>query len=103
MTTISSQRYLDEEIVNEKIAAEDFEVLVSPEFQVDGETFRVVLDGHHSLAAAKQAGVKPVVITADGTDHDAVCLLDEGQVEDFLLATHMGDDYYNIETGKDIW
>ncbi len=103
MTLISSQRYLDDDIIDDKVTSGDFEVLISPEFVVDGGTYCVVLDGHHSLAAAKQVGVEPTFITADCTDHDAVWLLMEEQVEDFLLVTHMGDQYYNIATGKNIW
>lgn len=100
---ISSQRYINDSIVSSKIAAEDFEVSLSPAFGVDGLTVQVVLDGHHSLAAAKAAGVAPSYIVADATDHDAVALIARGEIEDFLAVTHMGDDYYNVATGEDIW
>ncbi len=103
MKTISSQRYTDDEIVAAKIAGQDFDVLVSPEFTVEGEIVRVVLDGHHSLAAAKAVGVDPVFSTATATQHDAVALLDRGEMEDFLQVTHMGDDYYDVETGACVW
>jgi hypothetical protein len=103
MTIISSQRYLDENIVAEKIAAEDFEVMLSPAFEIDGETYQVILDGHHSFEAAKQAGVAPSFWVADCGDHDAIGLLETCTADDFMLAVHMGSDYYNAETGKDIW
>lgn len=103
MQTISSQRYIDEDIVAEKIAASDFDVLVSPEFVIDGKAVCVVLDGHHSLAAAKAAGFAPSYNTADATAHDAVALLARGECEDFLAATHMGDDYYDVDTGECVW
>lgn len=103
MQTISSQRYIDQDIVASKIAAADFEVLVSPEFEVDGKIVCVVLDGHHSLAAAKAAGVAPSYNTASATDHDAVGLIDCGEVEDFLAAVHLGDDYYDVDTGECVW
>lgn len=103
MITISSQRYIDEEIVEAKQAAADYEVFVSPSFEVDGQIVRVVLDGHHSLAAALEAGEEPIFTEYDSTEHDAICLLEADDVEGFLQATHMGDDYYNVETGKDIW
>jgi hypothetical protein len=103
MTIISSQRYLDENIVAEKIADADFEVMLSPALEIDGETYQVILDGHHSFAAAKQAGVTPAFWTADCGDHDAIGLLENSNPDDFLLAVHMGSDYYNAETGKDIW
>lgn len=100
---ISSQRYLNDEIISEKIAAEDFEILVSPAFEIDGMTVQVLLDGHHSLAAAKSAGVEPIVVEADAQDHDAVSFIAAGQFEDFMASTHMGDDYYNTSTGRDVW
>lgn len=100
---ISSQRFTDAEIVAEKIEAEDFEVLVSPVFRVGGEDFMVILDGHHSYAAAKAAGVEPCFVTADCSQHDAVALLDRGLVDDFMLAVHLGDNYYDVETGRDVW
>lgn len=103
MQIISSQRYTDEDIVAEKIEACDFDVLVSPEFEIDGETYCVILDGHHSFAAAKAAGVCPSYSTATACEHDAVGLLDKGDIETFLEATHMGDDYYNVDTGECIW
>lgn len=100
--TISSQRYLNDEIVAQKVEAQDFVVLVSPEFEVDGIVVRVVLDGHHSYAAAKEAGVSPEFVEATGSDHDAVGM-EKHNAEGFLEATHLGDDYYNIETGACIW
>ncbi|WP_372374198.1 hypothetical protein ACDI10_09785 [Vreelandella venusta] len=103
MITISSQRYIDEDIVEAKQGAADYEVFVSPSFEVDGLVLRVVLDGHHSLAAALENDEEPVFTEYDSTEHDAICLLEAGDVEGFLQVTHMGDDYYNIETGKDVW
>lgn len=100
---ISSQRHLDENIVAQKIVAEDFEVMLSPSFVIDGETYQIVLDGHHSLAASKQAGVSPTFWIADASDHDAIAILENGMIDDFMIAVHMGNDYYNVETGKDIW
>jgi len=103
MKTISSQRYIDEEIVSAKIDAEDFEVMVSPSFEVEGEAFRVVLDGHHSLEAARRAGVSPTYTEYTATEHDAICLLNAGDIETFLVVVHMGDDYYDVETGLTVW
>lgn len=103
MQVISSQRYTDEDIVAAKLAAADFSVLVSPEFVIDGKAVCVVLDGHHSLAAAAAAGVVPSYDVADASQHDAVALLARGEFEDFLAATHMGDDYYDVATGECVW
>ena len=100
---ITSQHYIDDEIVAEKIASGDFEVQVSPEFAVGGETFRVVMDGHHSLAAARQAGVDPVIIEQDAAANDRVALLDAGDVDAFLEACWMDGEYIYAETEESVW
>jgi len=99
---ISSQRFQDEEIVAGKIEAGDFEVLVSPAFEIDGEMVAVILDGHHSYHAAIEAGVSPDFIEATAQNHDAVALI-ESDIDTFLEAVHMGDDYYYVETGVTVW
>jgi hypothetical protein len=105
-TIISSQRFLDEEKVADKLAARDFIVSISPafvaDFGIDGATYQVVLDGHHSLAAAKIAGVDAEFVTVDESEHDAVALLAAGKVDDFLAVTYIDSDYYNVETGNDL-
>lgn len=107
MQTISSQRHIDDAIVAEKIDSEDFEVMVSPAFEVNGNQYRVVLDGHHSLAAAKQVGAEPVFFEATATDHDAVALLigapeRGGSPEAFLEAVYNECDYYDVDTEQDV-
>ncbi len=103
MQTISSQHHIDDEIVAAKLAARDFEVLVSPVFEAAGANVRVVLDGHHSLAAAKLAGVSPEFVTADATANDQVALLDRGDVEGFLEAAWIDGDYYDVDTKECVW
>ena len=103
MQTISSQSYIDESIVAEKIANQDFEVQVSPVFEFAGETIRVVMDGHHSLEAARQAGVDPIFVEQNATDNDKIGLLEQGAFDDFLEAAYVDCDYYNIETGASVW
>lgn len=95
LRTISSQRYLDPAIVADKLATNDFVVSVSPEFEVGGETFRVVLDGHHSLAAAIEAGVEPEWVTLTAQDHDAIALL-PGEPEAFLAAVQDDSTFFDI-------
>lgn len=103
MKTISSQRYIDDAIVAQKMADADFTVAVSPAFEIDGETYRVVLDGHHSFSASHAAGVGAIFVEYTASDHDAVALLDQGAIEDFLAVTHLGSDYYDVSTGRDVW
>lgn len=68
---VTNQTLIDPDKVREKLEAEDFTVQVTPAFMnVDGRTYRVVIDGHHSLAAATRAGVPPNFVLADYTDSD---------------------------------
>lgn len=103
MQTISSQHHIDDEIVAAKLAAQDFEVLVSPVFEVAGATVRVVLDGHHSLAAAKLAGAEPEYVTASAADNDQVALIDRGDLEGFLEVAWIDGDYYDVDTQESVW
>ena len=57
---ITHQKYLDDGIVRAKMDACDFEVFVTPAFDIDGKQYRMVMDGHHSLAAAQRAKICPV-------------------------------------------
>lgn len=69
---ITNQSYLDEVLVAAKIAAQDFTVQLSPEFQTaTGKRYRVVIDGHHSLAAAVRSGNVPVFVQSNyaGSDY----------------------------------
>lgn len=56
---ISSQRYLDRALVQRK--AQTFKVFIvrTLEIELRGKPYRVVLDGHHNLAAARLIGAEP--------------------------------------------
>lgn len=100
-TMITSQHYLDDAIVAAKIDAQDFEVAVSPAFEVDGVEYVVVLDGHHSLAAAIAAGVAPVIVERGESEDDRVALI--GDADDFLAACWMDGEYIDASTRRAIW
>jgi hypothetical protein len=100
---ISSQRYLDENTVAEKTAAADFDCSVSPVFVVDGVEYQILLDGHHSHAAAVRAGRPPVLVLATEQVNDRIALLRDGDIDGFLAACHGGDNYYSVSTGQDVW
>lgn len=99
---ITSQHYLDDNIIAAKIEAGDYEVFVSPEFEVDGEIYRVILDGNHSFAAALQAGVAPEITEYSASDCDTVFLLGRS-VEAFLQAAWMDGEYIFASTRKAVW
>lgn len=98
-TVISSQRYLDDQIVQIKRDNRDYTVTVSPEFDIDGVSMRVVIDGHHSLAAAKADGVTPDFIEATIQDDDRIAMLDHN-INDYLTVCYIDTDWYDISTGQ---
>ena len=109
MRYITSQHYLNDAIVSDKLANRDFAVSVSPEFEVDGELYRVILDGHHSLAAAveyaKQTGLE-VEIEFDEMDasrNDTVAVLESGNVDDFLALVYVDGPYIDAFSHQEIW
>lgn len=97
---ISSQKYRDEDIVEQKRRANDYVVTVSPEFEIDGNLYAVVIDGHHSHEAAKIDGVEPEYKTATAQNSDRIQILLDGDIDGFLEVEYQGDDWYNINTGR---
>ena len=101
--TISSQRFLDDEIVEAKRAASDYIVTVFA-VEFDGETYEIVVDGHHSLAAARADGVEPVIVSACGELYRQLAgELETVGVEAFLENHYNGDEWYDIATGRNVW
>ena len=97
---ITSQSHRDEATIAEKRSARDYEVTISPEFEIDGETYQVIIDGHHSFEAARLDGVEPEFRIATNQDHDAIGLIADGKVDEFLEAVYHGEDYRDAYTGK---
>ena len=97
---ISSQRYIDDEIVQAKRQAKDYTVTVATITDQDGNDYELVIDGHHSLAAAREDGVEPVYVESD---YNYQAEVESCGFDDFLIAKWIDSPYYDIETGKDIW
>lgn len=102
MQYISSQHYRDQDIIDAKRANADYVVLVSPMFVHCGEEISVVIDGHHSHAAAIADGVEPVYIVANQKQCDKIAIID-ADPEMYLDASWVDGDWYNINTGRGVW
>lgn len=101
---ISSQRYIDWDVVAEKIAAADYVVNVTPEFEIEGVgAVRAIIDGHHSYAAAIEAGVSPVFVELTATENDRIALINSGDIDGYLEAAYHDSTWYDVETGCDIF
>lgn len=94
MTYISSQHYIDTEIVEEKKAELEgvTEVVIPCTYVgiIDGVEYAMQNDKHHTLAAARELGI-PVVFDVEDDS--------EGLTGEELLDARYNDgDYYNVET-----
>lgn len=60
---LTSQTFLDVGIIVEKVQQnETLSATVSAEFVIDGQYYRMILDGHHAIRAHQISG-KPLVFT----------------------------------------
>lgn len=100
---VSSQKFIDRDVVARKIREGNFDVRVSPQFEVDGENVRAILDGHHALEAAVRSGNKPNFIEQTPRENDAVQLLKDGSLDDFLQSQWIDSPWYHWATKRDIW
>ena len=93
MKIISSQHYLDWNIVEEKMnKIKDMEVVSIPCCEIgeiDGEGYAVQVDCHHTLAAARELGI-PVEFTFS-EDPEGL------SGDDYLQAHYMDGDWYDVE------
>lgn len=95
MTIISTQQYIDWEIVESKMQAiADVDAVVIPCYYVgviDGVEYAMQADGHHTLTAARELGKAVKFNVID--DPEGL------SGEELLEARHSGEgDYYNVET-----
>ncbi|AJK46187.1 hypothetical protein [Burkholderia plantarii] len=97
---ISSQRHLDRELVARK--AERFAVFIVHVADVNmrGKPYRLVIDGHHNLAAAKLAGVDPVWRAPASKWSRIEKSMSPPQFERFLINNLTDSDYYFVDTGE---
>ena len=98
---ISAQHYRDDAIVAQKREVQDYDVTISPEFEYEGESYQIVVDGHHSLSAALLDGVEPVFTIATPKEDNAIGASPEDYLE--IHRNHGDGDYYDISTGKYVW
>lgn len=96
---ISSQRYLNPEKVKSKAATFKVFAVSTVTLELLGKPYRVLLDGHHNLAAARLAGVEP---QWRGPSPKMQRLMKRTPKADFarLLINNLTDsDWYYIDTG----
>lgn len=96
---ISSQRYLDDDVVKSKRLSMDYTVTVV-DVVIDGNDYRVIVDGHHSLAAAKLDNVAPVI---EVSDYNYQSEIDYMGIDTFMLQHYIDSDWYDVSTGRGVF
>lgn len=81
-TLVTNQQFLNCDIVEQKRAILDYSVQVSPEFLVNGKKYRIIIDGHHSLAAAIQDGQLPIFVEGEYKGSDYKNAITQGRAFD---------------------
>jgi len=97
---ISSQRYLCPKTVARKAATFKVFVVNVIEVTLRGQSYRVLADGHHNLAAARRAGVAP---TWRGAPKKLQRIMQQTPPDDFerFLINNLTDaDWYYLDTGR---
>lgn len=95
---ISSQKYLDDDIVNTKkaeLANKTGVELPVVEISLNGDIYHVLIDGHHRLEAANELGINVV--------YNIVDVISPERSEDYLIEKHYGDDYYYVNSKQLVW
>lgn len=91
----TAQRYINDMIVREKQENKDYEITIEM-INDDGIEVAMVVDGNHSLEAARRDGVEPKIKI--GEDHHKNMTLVQ-YVESFNDLSNP----VNIITGKELW
>lgn len=100
---ISSQRYIDRDIVAKKIKSRDFTVKITPGFDLGGETVHAIEDGHHALEAAIRSGNRPRFVIQSASDNDRIGAIESGNIDDYLEQAYVDSPWYNFSTKRDIF
>lgn len=95
---ISSQKYIDNEILNEKIAAFESSSpaeIVLETWLVGIDDLEILFDGHHTLEAARQLDIAVRFVPVAHP---------EGlSGEDLLEQAWLDSEWYDIETGRNVF
>lgn len=97
---ISSQRYLNMNIVSERaVRFKSFVVNVYP-VVLRGVQYTIIMDGHHNYAAAKLAGVEPDYRPITKKVLRILRDMSEREREAFFINNVTDSNYYFVETGE---
>lgn len=96
---ISSQRHLDRTVVLRKAATFQVFVVNVIEVTLRGTPYRVLVDGHHNLAAARLVGVEPAWRGAPKKLQRIMASTLKADFERFLINNLTDSDWFDVDTG----
>ena len=92
----TAQSYLNEAIIEEKRTKKDYHAKYAI-FNDDGVDVNMLIDGHHSLEAAKRDNVSPILeLTKNNFGKNYT-------LEQFVKSFNDLSNPVNIETGEELW
>lgn len=97
---ISSQRYLDRAKVARKACTFKVFVVSTVTVELRGVTYRVLVDGHHNLAAASLAGVDPTWRGPSRKLQRVMRAMGPSRFARMLINNLTDSDWYYVDTGK---
>lgn len=97
---ISSQRYLDPKTVLRKAAGFKVFIVRILELEMRGQRYRLLIDGHHNLAAARMIGVEPTWKGPPTKFERVRRRMSPTEFENFMVNNLTDSDWYFIETGE---
>ena len=97
---ISSQRHLDPARVADKAARFRVFIVRVADVTLRGKRYRLLIDGHHNLAAARAAGVEPTWRGPAAKWSRIQRSMPPAAFERFLINNLTDSDYYFVDTGE---
>ncbi|MDE4918383.1 hypothetical protein ACUXAV_000425 [Cupriavidus metallidurans] len=96
---ISSQRHLDRKKVAVKAFSFQVFIVRVADVTLRGKPYRVIIDGHHNLAAAKMAGETPTWRGPNAKWKRIREQMGAADFERFLINNLTDSDWYYVDTG----
>ncbi|WP_038708141.1 hypothetical protein [Burkholderia thailandensis] len=97
---ISSQRHLNPSRVADKAARFKVFIVHVADVTLRGKSYRLLIDGHHNLAAARAAGVKPTWRGPTAKWRRIQATMPAAEFERFLINNLTDSDYYFVDTNE---
>lgn len=97
---ISFQRHLDPETVRRK--AQNFKVFIvrTVELELRGRRYRMLIDGHHNLSAARLVGAEPTWRGPAPKFERLMRRMPPAEFARFMINNLTDSDWYFVETGE---